>query len=402
MEIQHQFIPLFPHAEDLDSGLADVNTLVTQLDRQIEDASYSYHLAFEYLAENRYSPNNFKSIRSELNLLFNWIWFVQKISLKQVDRIMMRKFIDFCNDPPEELVAPTSYPYFITDKNTDLMQVNPKWRPFVLRGAGGYIRKTATLKAQLSLLSGFFLFLADVEYAEKNPAAVLLRRLNVNNTRVTESEDGDKALSEVQWQYVTAQVDDLVEEDPNKHQRTKLLFTLLYYLYPRVSEIAARPGFTPLMSNFKKHRSGVWVFSIPQSKGGKSRIIPCPEPVMIALKAYREFLGLSPLPLPDEKIPLFTRHQAGTHGRDAGVLDSQLGIEAIRGIVNDVFDKTANAMEEEWPYEAQELRGFSIHSLRHTGISHAIAQNQPLQTVMKNAGHSDLATLSIYTSVDLR
>ena len=190
--------------------------------------------------------------------------------------------------------------------------------------------------------------------------------------------------------------------DPIKHQPTKLLFTLLYYLYPRVSEISARPGYTPLMSSFKKHRSGVWVFSIPQSKGGKSRIIPCPEPVMLALKTYRQFLGLRDFPLPDEKIPLFTRHQAGTHGREAGILDAQLGIEAIRGIVNNVFDLTANAMAELFPYEAQELRGFSVHSLRHTGISNAIADNQPLQTVMRNAGHSDLATLSIYTSVDLR
>ncbi|MFO6422486.1 tyrosine-type recombinase/integrase [Motilimonas sp. KMU-193] len=396
------FIPLFPHADQLDTGIAQINTQITTLDNTITDASYSYSLAIEYLAENRFNANNFKSIRGELNTLFNWLWFVQRVSLAEVDRILLRKFVDFCNDPPLELIAPTSYPYFVNDKQTGEQQINPKWRPFVLRGEAGYIRKEATLKAQLSLLSGFFLFLADVEYMDKNPAAVLLRRLNVNNTRVAESEETDKGLSELQWQWVERMVAQLASQDPDKHMRTKLLFTMLYYLYPRVSEIAARPGFTPLMSHFKKHRSGVWVFHIAKSKGGKSRQVPCPPAVLDALKQYRAFLNLPPLPLPNEQTPLFVRHQAGTHGREKGILQAQLGVEAIRGIVNEVFELTAQAMMERYPYEARELSGFSVHSLRHTGISHAIAQNQPLQTVMKNAGHSDLTTLSIYTSGTVR
>lgn len=396
------FIPLFPHADQLDAGIAQINTQITTLDHTIADASYSYSLAIEYLAENRFNANNFKSIRGELNTLFNWLWFVQGVSLAEVDRILLRKFVDFCNDPPTELIAPTSYPYFVLDKQTGEQQVNPKWCPFVLRGEHGYIRKEATLKAQLSLLSGFFLFLADVEYMEKNPAAVLLRRLNVNNTRVAETEETDKGLSELQWQWVKGTITQLANQEPDKHMRTKLLFTMLYHLYPRVSEIAARPGFTPLMSHFKKHRSGVWVFHIPKSKGGKSRQVPCPPAVLEMLKQYRTWLNLSPLPLPNEAIPLFVRHQAGTHGREKGILQAQLGVEAIRGIVNDVFQITAQAMTETHPYEAQELSGFSVHSLRHTGISHAIAQDQSLQTVMKNAGHSDLTTLSIYTSGTLR
>ncbi|WP_166422943.1 site-specific integrase [Paraglaciecola sp. 20A4] len=397
-----EFIPLFPHAKQLDVGVLYINQRVMALDHIIHDAAYSYELAIEYLSENRFNPNNFKSIRSELNLLFNWAWFVKGCSIADIDRVVLRKFVDFCNQPPLHLITQASYPFFIENKQHKTLAPNPKWQPFVLRDGTRYVRKTATLKAQLSLLSSFFLFLSDMEYCDKNPAAVLLRRLNVNNTHVIESPDGEKALSELQWKSVWQQVNHLGSTQPEKHQRTRLLFALLYLLYPRVSEIAARPGYTPMMSSFAKHRSGQWVFKIPRSKGGKSRMIPCPDELMACLIEYRRYLGLSDYPNPDEQVPLFVRHKAGTHGRETGILNAQLGIESIRSIVRTVFDTTADKLENLAPHEAHELREFSVHSLRHTGITTSIAAGTPLQVVMKNAGHADLSTLSIYISSDIQ
>lgn len=397
-----EFMPLFPHADQLDVGVSYINQRVMQIDKTIPDAAYSYELAIEYLAENRFNANNFKSIRSELNLLFNWAWWVKKCAISHIDRVQLRKFVDFCNQPPAHLITHASYPFFIENKESQALEPNPKWQPFVLRDATLYVRKTSTLKAQLSLLSGFFLFLSDMEYCDKNPAAVLLRRLNVNNTHVIDSPEEDKALSELQWTSVWQQVNHLGTTQPERHQRTRLLFALLYLLYPRVSEIAARPGYTPMMSSFIKHRSGQWVFKIPRSKGGKSRMIPCPDELMVCLIDYRRYLGLSDLPEPDERVPLFVRHKAGTHGREAGILNAQLGIEAIRSIVRTVFDTTADILENSTPHEAHELREFSVHSLRHTGITTSIAAGTPLQVVMKNAGHADLSTLSVYISTDIQ
>ncbi|RJG42475.1 tyrosine-type recombinase/integrase [Motilimonas pumila] len=394
-------MPLFPHADQLDTGVDYINQQVTQLQRQFPDASYSYELAIEYLSENRFNANNYKSIRSELNLLFNWAWFTHGCAIAELDRVSLRKFIDFCNQPPEHLITTAAFPYFITDKETKAVSANPKWRPFVKRGSGGYIRKQATLKAQLSLLSGFFLFLEDMDYCSKNPAAVLLRRLNVNNTRIAATSEQDKALSPAQWQAVWQHVNVLANTQPHKHERSRMLLAILYSLYPRVSEIAARPGFTPLMSQFYRHRSGQWLYRVPQSKGGKSRAIPCPKDLMHCLIRYRQFLGLSPLPKPGEDLPLFVRHQAASHGREAGVLHAQLGIHAIQSIVKDIFSQTATEIEQAHPYDAQELRQFTAHSLRHTGISNMLAQGASMQAVMKNAGHSDLSTLSIYANADL-
>ncbi|QHJ10251.1 Tyrosine recombinase XerC [Paraglaciecola mesophila] len=398
------FAPLFPHAEQLDIGVTYINQYVMELDSSINDAAYSYELAIEYLSENKFNANNFKSIRSELNLLFNWAWVVKHISISDIDRVQLRKFIDFCNQPPSELITQASYPFFIQNKQDGTLEPNPKWRPFVMRREGRYVRKTSTLKAQLSLLSGFFLFLSDMEYVDKNPAAVLLRRLNVNNTHVVESSDGEKALSDGQWKRVWQHVNHLANTQPEKHQRTRLLFALLYLLYPRVSEIAARPGYTPMMSSFTRHRSGHWVFKIPRSKGGKSRLIPCPDELMQCLRAYRQYLGLTDYPAPHEQVPLFVRHRAGTHGRETGILNAQLGIEAIRDIVRLVFDEVADSQNStvQEAHELNELREFSVHSLRHTGITTSIAAGTPLQVVMKNAGHADLSTLSVYISTDIQ
>ena len=79
-----------------------------------------------------------------------------------------------------------------------------------------------------------------------------------------------------------------------------------------------------------------------------------------------------------------------------------MGIEAIRNIVREIFDLTASKLTSDEPHAAGELRQFSVHSLRHTGISTSIAAGTPLQVVMKNAGHADLSTLSIYISADLQ
>ncbi|RKF19949.1 site-specific integrase [Alginatibacterium sediminis] len=395
------YLPLFPHAEHLEFGVAYVNTTVSNLDRSIVDASYSYELAVDYLSENRFNANNFKSIRSELNLLFNWCWFTKGCSIADLDRRLLSQFIEFCNQPPAQLVSHCSYAFFVDNKSNGEVLANPKWRPFVNRQPGTYLRKLNTLKTQLSILSSFFVFLDDLEYMDKNPASVLLRRLNGNNSRIAIDVEVEKSLSPEQWKTLWEYVCRMEQLDPQKHARTRFLFALLYLIYPRVSEISARAGYTPLMSSFTKHRGGDWLFQVPLSKGGKARRIVCPDQLIKELKRYRLSLNLTELPVPEEQHPLFIRHQIGTHGRDAGLIHSQLGITSIQKIVTTTLIDCANSIEGSNPFDAQELRSYSVHSMRHTGISAAIESGVPLSVVMKSAGHSDLSTLSIYTHTSL-
>ena len=120
-----EFMPLFPHADQLDLGVSYINQRVMQIDKTIPDAAYSYELAIEYLAENRFNANNFKSIRSELNLLFNWAWWVKKCAISDIDRVQLRKFVDFCNQPPAHLITHASYPFFIENKESQALEAQP-------------------------------------------------------------------------------------------------------------------------------------------------------------------------------------------------------------------------------------------------------------------------------------
>ena len=65
-----------------------------------------------------------------------------------------------------------------------------------------------------------------------------------------------------------------------------------------------------------------------------------------ALKRYRTFLGLSPLPAPDEQTPLFVRHKAAAHGREQGELNANLGIRQLRDLVMSVIQTAAELAEK--------------------------------------------------------
>ncbi|MEZ9708718.1 tyrosine-type recombinase/integrase [Vibrio breoganii] len=407
MDATSTFIPLFPPAELIAEPIDFINRTLSKVDRKIPDARYSYELAIEFLEENKHNTNNYRSIRKEINGLFNWCFFVAKIPLTDLNRVTMRQFVDYCNKPPLQEISTAPYAAFVQDATTDEWLPNPKWRQFTAREPAKYLRKEVTLKAQLSILSSFFIFLDDMDFCTKNPAATLLRRLNINNTRVAESEETEKSLSDTQWRTVW---DLLVEksekekdnEDDNlKYHRSRFLFAMLRDLYCRVSEFAARPGYTPLMNSFELHRSGSWVFYVPRSKGGKSRHIPCPQSLIEELKIYRRAIGLSDLPTANDENPLFVRHKAASHGREAGIRNAQLGMRQIRVIVKEVYNEAAETLEPLDSYAAKELRNFSVHSMRHTGIQSQINDGMPLNVLMRNTGHSDLSSLSDYAGANL-
>ncbi len=77
-----------------------------------------------------------------------------------------------------------------------------------------------------------------------------------------------QAFSELQWSYVMQAADTLANDHPEQHERSRFLTILMYACYLRISEVAARPGFTPVMGQFRRDRkTGVWGYFIPQSKG---------------------------------------------------------------------------------------------------------------------------------------
>ncbi|ANO35644.1 hypothetical protein A6E01_20755 (plasmid) [Vibrio breoganii] len=400
------FTPLFPvKPEQFETGVESANDLIARMGDNIPTAGESYELAVEFLLENKMNQSSFRAIRKELNLLFNWSWRVKGVCVSQLNRVSMREFVDFCAEPPLELISRSPIASFKFNNMTGEFDPHDKWRPFSAKDPAQYVREESTIKSQLSLLSSYYTFLSDMEFCYRNPAATLLKRMNVNNTRVANSEEAEKSLTIAQWECVWNYAVELSESPPEgddlaQNNRARFLLAMLYHLYPRISEVTARPGHTPRMNNFKIIR-GHWFYKIPRSKGGKTRSVACPHELVVELKRYRKTLGLSSLPTPEDESPLLVRVRPASHGREAGILNAQIGTRVATEIVKDVFKHASLGLIESDPYAARELADLSPHALRHTGIQREIENGTPLSVVMANTGHSDLSSLSHYSKANV-
>lgn len=405
-----EFYPLLPPVTHINVPMPDANALLRELaERGMETVYESYDHIIDLLTSVAGSKNTFNSMRGDINLLLNWSWLVAQKDVIDLTANDFREFIEFGNSPPAHLIG-TFSASVIDERKSDehYVVVNPLWRPFVKRNPESeYKRLESSLKIQLSNLSNMYTYFEDIEYSFRNPAAIALRRLTSHyrpQLRQDRSEATDKGMSSLQLDYVFKAVERMAKENPAKYERSRFLMHFLILCYPRISECSARAGFSPMMGDFHQHREfksneTYFTFYIPHSKGNKSRKVICSPLVIDALTRYRRFLGLSDLPTKGENTPLFVRHRAANNGREAHQVNANLGSDQIAHLVKEVFTVAGDMLESDgYPVDGMELKGFTTHTCRHTGIQIDLSSGRDKTHVMLDAGHSNEATLRIYTS----
>ncbi len=394
-------MPLFDSVDHLEAGNPQVNQYLATLSLgKVPDAGIVYELAVDWLLEQRHSENNYKTYRSELTTFLHWCFCEVAISPRDLTRRIMMRYLDYCQAPPSGLIAYRNVAQFVLDKEWGERLPNPLWRPFLGKRELGrelpYRLSEQAMKTKLAILSAFFQFLIQEEYMDRNPALLLQR---VKRAGPQEAGEDAQSFTELQWSYVMQAAEQLAAECPAQHERSRFLICLMYACYLRISEVAARPGFSPVMGQFRRDaKTGVWGYDIPRSKGGKRRTVAVSLALLEALARYRTFLGLSPLPAPGEQTPLFVRHKAAAHGREQGQLNANLGIRQLRDLVMAVFEQAASLAEQDgFDQDAAEMRTLTPHSIRHTGITHDInLHGRPLSHVQADAGHDSIDTTSKY------
>lgn len=394
-------MPLFDSLAHLEAGNPLVNQYLANLSlAEVPDAGLVYELTVDWLLEQRHSENNYKTYRSELTTFLHWCFAELAISPKDLTRRIMMRYLDYCQSPPQALIAYRNVAQFVQDKEWGERLPNPHWRPFLGKRELGrelpYRLSEPAMKTKIAILSAFFQFLVQEEYMDRNPALLLQR---VKQSAQQETDEQAQSFTELQWSYVMQAAEQLASENPAQHERSRFLICLMYACYLRISEVAARPGFSPVMGQFRRDsKTGVWGYFIPRSKGGKRRTVAVSQALLDALKRYRSFLGLSPLPAPNEQTPLFVRHKAAAHGREQGEINANLGIRQLRDLVMAVLEQAANLAEQDgFAQDAAEMRSLTPHSIRHTGITHDINLNgRPLSHVQADAGHDSIDTTSKY------
>lgn len=348
-------------------GSQGVNRTASDVTKQIA-AENDLEAVRVWLAEFHDSPHTLRNYRKEVERLLLWSILDLGKPLSSLQREDIARYQAFLADPHprDRWCAPRT------------SRTSPAWRPF--EGPLG----TTSRRQVLVILSSLFAYLVEAGYLAGNPISLVRRRDRVAASQ--KAQTVERFLEQDLWQYVLEFVDRLprvTQGQRARQERIRYLLLIFYLLGPRISEVA-----THSMGSFVERRGKWWWHVV--GKGGKEATIPVNQEMLAALERYRTFLGLSPLPVPDEETPLVLS-VSGTRGVTANM---------IYRLIKDILYKAAKELETVQPHKADKLRRASAHWLRHTAITHQADAGIELRYLNKSARHSKLETTAIYLHAD--
>lgn len=362
--------------------------------------SDDFNAAKQFLIAYKGTPATFNTYRREVERLMQWTWIVAKKSIRELRRKDLETYIQFCQKPPVRWVGIKKPPRFI-DQN-GMRIPNPEWRPFVVtlpkaahrQGKKPNVKdfefSNTAIKDLFAVLSTFYNFLIAEDYTEVNP--VLQIRQKSRFIQRSQTETKIRRLSQLQWDYVIRAAEEMAASDPEQHMRTLFIMNALFAMYLRISELAASDRWTPKMCDFYRDHDNDWWF-ITVGKGNKKRQIAVSDAMLAALKQWRKYLKLSPLPSPADQSPLLPK----TKGK--GPITSTT---YIRRLVQTCFDSAIDRLRQDnKAEEAESLLDATVHWLRHTGISEDV-KTRPREHVRDDAGHSSSAITDHYIDIELK
>lgn len=384
--------------------------LFDSIDNITEEIDYSYldnnynlsdiDISKKFLKSYTGSKGTFNSYRREIERLIHWTALIKNKSLKKLKREDIETFIHFCQKPPKSWIGKTKPHRFIVKNG--LRIPNPKWRPFIVKlskierrngidlDKNNFELSHGSLRELFAILSSFFNYLLQEDYATVNPVAIIRQKSKF--IRKKQGRSKIRRLSELQWQYVIRTTRELAEKNPENHERSLFILSSLYSMYLRISELTANERWEPKMNHFYRDGDNNWWFTTV-GKGNKERQIAVSNTMLKSLKRWRKYLGLTVLPSPADQSPLLPK----TKG--IGPIKSP---NYIRKIVQYCFDKAIERLNEDgFSEEAESLNEATVHWLRHTGISDDV-KIRPREHVRDDAGHSSSAITDRYIDIELR
>lgn len=372
---------------------------------KLESSVYSFsdlNISLDFLKQ--YSSNNatFESYRREVERLLQWSWLIIRKSILELKRQDIEDYIAFCLKPPKSWVGYKRVVRFI--ERGGIREANPKWRPFVATVSKQDFKKglkpdknmyqlsQKSIREIFTVLSSFYSYLAIEEKISINPVSLIKQKNKYLQKQQTQKTV--MRLTENQWKYCLNTTKEMASENPEKHERILFILSSLYLLYLRISELVASDRWTPMMKHFHQDSNGSWWFKIV-GKGNKMREIAVSDDMLSALKRYRVYLGLTPLPSSNEKTNLLPKEK----GKGA-MTDSR----HIRRLIQYCFDKAINKLRVDgFISDADALESATVHWLRHTGISDDInKRGRPIAHVRDDAGHSSSAITDRYNDIELK
>lgn len=391
--MKHTLLPLFDSMDHLHKNMDNVKL-------PHERFRTDFYHALNFLKSYNGSLGTFNSYRRETERLLQWSWHIKGISLPDLKRDDIEQYIRFCQHPPQTWISLKKVPRYLVKDG--IRQPNPEWRPFVAQvnkaarsqGATASIDDfnltSGSIQEIFAILSTFFNFLIAEEYLLSNPVALIRQKSKFVRKRAQAAPI--RRLSQIQWEAVLNAAETLAEENPEMHERTRFMLSMLYGMYLRISELSASARWSPTMNDFAKDSNGHWWFTTV-GKGNKERQIAVSDAMLESLSRWRLFLCLPALPSPADNSPLIPKL------RGTGPMSDTA---PIRRIIQKCFDLAAERLRRTNQIEeADNLLSATVHWLRHTGISDDV-KIRPREHVRDDAGHCSSATTDRYIDVELQ
>lgn len=292
---------------------------------------------------------------------------------------------------------------------------NPTWKPFVakipksVRAAkkqnnnkdisvteSDYAPSSSTIAAVIRALSSFYEWMTRRKFVDVNYVKLIAQKREHIGAGNQSREI--MRLTSLQWDYVIETAEIMAEENPDQHERTLFIMSILFLMYLRISELVSDSRSEPQMGDFYTDNDGNWWFKVV-GKGVKRRDIPVADEMLSALKQYRLSRNLPPYPAHNEHFPLISAIRGASQNATPITSTRQ-----IRKIVQNCFDQAYYRMTKDkhiTDREASTLQAATVHWLRHTGISEDV-KTRPQEHVREDAGHSSIVTTSRYIDADKR
>lgn len=319
-----------------------------------------------WLGEFADSPQTFRNYRKEAERLLLWAVTQRQKPLSGLMREDFQAYQAFLADPqPAAFWCGPRAPRF-----------SDAWRPFK-----GPLSRSSQRQA-LIVVNALLSYLVDGGYLKANPLSLVRRRNKSLRPDVTEALAQERYLDQATWGHLKAYIAALpqdTEREIQRFERVRFMFHFLYLLAPRASEVASHP-----MNSIRESRGRWWWFAL--GKGQKMAKVPVSDEMLDALMRYRDFLGLTALPDPDDLSPLL-RNLKGGKGISANM---------VYRIVKETVTAAADAIEHTAPASAAKLRKASTHWLRHTAVTHADDAGVNLKYLQASARHEKVETTAIY------
>lgn len=358
-----------------------------------------FYYTLNFLKSYNGSLGTFNSYRREAERLLQWCWHIKEMTLSDLKREDIEQYIRFCQNPPHSWISTKKVHRYVAKEG--IRVPNLEWRPFLTK-----VSKTAKKQGKkasiddfslsqgatqeiFAILSTLFNFMVAEEYLLSNPVALIRQKSKF--VRKQQQKTPIRRLTLIQWEAVLNAAECLALQNPEYHERTLFILSLLYGMYLRISELTATDRWIPLMNDFAKDSNGNWWFTTV-GKGNKERQIAVSDAMLRSLIRWRKHLGLTQLPTPNDNSPLIPRM------RGTGPMSDT---SPIRRLVQVCFDLGAEKLREENQLEeADNLLSATVHWLRHTGISEDV-KIRPREHVRDDAGHSSSVTTDRYIDVEL-